>query len=73
MTRGVWGPSFQRKKLVIGGGFLAFFPLFIDAVWATGGLLLATLSLGCYLLLSTMLGTAFRVYNMHLNMEINKK
>jgi hypothetical protein len=35
MTRGVWGPSFKRKKLVIFsllGVFLAFFPLFIDAV-----------------------------------------
>jgi hypothetical protein len=40
--------------------------------WAVGGLLLATLSLGCYLLLFTMLGTAFRVYSMHLNMDINK-
>jgi hypothetical protein len=35
MTRGVWGPSFKRKKLVIFSlleVFLAFFPLFIDAV-----------------------------------------
>jgi hypothetical protein len=35
MTRGVWGPSFKRKKLVIFsllGVFLAFFPLFLDAV-----------------------------------------
>jgi hypothetical protein len=40
--------------------------------WAIGGLLLATLGLKCYLLLSTMLGTDFRVYSMCINMEINK-
>jgi uncharacterized membrane protein len=35
MNRGVWGPSFKRKKLVIFSlleVFLAFFPLFIDVV-----------------------------------------
>jgi hypothetical protein len=35
MTRGVWGPSFKRKKncyFSLLGVFLAFFPLFIDAV-----------------------------------------
>jgi heme/copper-type cytochrome/quinol oxidase subunit 1 len=35
MTRGVWSPGFKRKKHVIFsllGVFLAFFPLFIDAV-----------------------------------------
>jgi hypothetical protein len=40
--------------------------------WAIGGLLLATLSLGGYLL-STMLGTVFRVNSMLPNMEINEK
>jgi hypothetical protein len=39
--------------------------------WAIGGL--ATLSLGNYLLLSTMLGTVFRVHSMLPNMEINEK
>jgi hypothetical protein len=35
MTRGVWGPSFKRKNKLFfhhWGGFLAFFPLYIDAV-----------------------------------------
>jgi hypothetical protein len=41
--------------------------------WAIGGLLLATLSLRGYLLLSTMLGTVFRVHSMLPNMEINEK
>jgi hypothetical protein len=35
--------------------------------------LLATLSLGDNLLLSTMLGTVFRVHSMLPNMEINEK
>jgi hypothetical protein len=62
----------KEKNLLffIIGVFLAFFPLFIDAALAIGGLLLATLSLGCHLLLSTMLGTIFRVYSMLLNIEI---
>jgi hypothetical protein len=41
--------------------------------WVIGGLLLATLSLGGYLLLSTMLGTVFRVHSMLPNIEINEK
>jgi hypothetical protein len=41
--------------------------------WAIGGLLLATLSLEGYLLLSTMLGTVFRVHSMLPNMEITIK
>jgi hypothetical protein len=58
---GVWGPSFKRKKLVILSLFGVFFHCLEMLSWAIGGLLLTTLSLGCYLLLSTMLGTIFRI------------
>jgi hypothetical protein len=55
------------------GYFWHFSLCFWMLSWAIGGLLLETLSLGCYLLLLTMLGTVFRVYSMLLYMEINTK
>jgi hypothetical protein len=73
MTRGVWGPSFKRIKLIILLPLGVFFWCLWMQSWAIGGLLLATLSLGGYLLLSTMLGTVFRVHSMLPNMEINEK
>jgi hypothetical protein len=69
----VSGVLVSKEKNLLLGVFLAIFPLFIDAVLGYRRPAACNNELGCYLLLSTMIGTVLMVYSMLPNMEINEK